>query len=307
MVQQQAVELLPSSVTAIERGDSHGLRRALQGLRPVPDVDLLHGLDVDLPLVANCPTVSTVHDLSVFDTPWAFSRYRSAGERRLLSRSIRKADELIAVSAFTAERIDHHFARSATVIPLAPRSNQTPIEPGAVDAVRRKHQLPERFVLQLASIEPRKDVELLADACAKLDIPLVLAGGHNRRSKVPSTAHHLGYVDDTEVDALLDAADIVAYISRYEGFGLPPLEAMARGRAVVASAVGALPEVAADGAELVPVGAGPELQRILEDLWNDCDRRHELATRGQQQAAALTWNKTAAATLDVYRKLGLRL
>lgn len=304
-MQTDAVCLLPSTVDAIARPVSSGVRRVLQGLRPLSDVDLIHGLDVDLPISVSCPTVSTVHDLAVFDAPWAFSRYRAEGERRIVARSVKQADEIIAVSNFTAERIEHHFGRSATVIPLAPRSQAGRSDPERIAAVRARYALPDRFVFQLASIEPRKDVQLLAAACEKLNLPLVLAGGHDRRARVPSSARHLGYVDASDIDPLIDAADIVAYISRYEGFGLPPIEAMARGQVVVASAVGALPQVAAEGVELVPVGDLATLVETLGALWNDDARRTELQERATAQAEKLSWQATGAATLGVYRRLGV--
>ncbi len=306
-VQSSAAPLLPRSVRAIDRPDGAGVKRAAYGMQPLPDVDLVHGLDVDLPLRLSCPSVATVHDLSVFDVPWAFSRFRAAGERLLIRRALARADKIVAVSSFTAERVAHHFDRQATVIPLAPRSKQDPVDEAKTAAVRRRYGLPERFVLQLGSIEPRKDVQLLADVCSELGIPLVLAGAAGGRHPVPTSARHLGYVDRDELAPLLDAATIVAYISRYEGFGLPPLEAMARGRPVVASAVGGLPDVAADGACLVPVDGRAELVTALRTLWGDDAQRHELGRRAIEVAGRLSWQATAQATVAVYRSLGLRV
>ncbi|MEM9650858.1 MAG: glycosyltransferase family 1 protein [Actinomycetota bacterium] len=303
VVSNRAAALLPDGIEPIPRLAGSGARRALQGMRSVPDADIVHGLDVDLPFRSSCPTVATVHDLSVFDVPWAFSRYRAAGERRLVAAAIGRADALVAVSAFTAERINHHFGRSACVIPLAPRSSPAQTTPEARGDVRRRYDLPDRFVLQLASIEPRKDVDLLASACTAVGVPLVLAGSIGRRT-VPAGARHLGYVPSADIDPLLDTADIVAYISLYEGFGLPPLDAMSRGRPVVASAVGALPEIAADGAELVPPGNEEALKTALRELLADDDRRADLATRAVNTASRLSWRATAVHTLDVYRRLG---
>ncbi|MGI9595249.1 MAG: glycosyltransferase family 4 protein [Acidimicrobiales bacterium] len=305
VVQAHAAELLPAGVRPICRPVSRGGRRAIEAMKTIDSVDLVHGLDVDLPIRRSCPRVATVHDLSVFDTPWAFSRYRAAGERAVVGRSIKTADAIIAVSAFTAERIEHHFGRSSTVIPLAPPVDVPPVDGAAVAEVRRRHRLPPRFVLQVSSIEPRKDVALLADACAELQIPLVLAGGVTGRSVPPPGAHHLGYVDQDDIPALLDAADIVAYISRYEGFGLPPLEAMARARPVVASGVGGLPEAVGDAARLFDVGDRAALVAALGQLWHDRSARDELAARGRCRMESRSWADAAEATLEVYRQLGV--
>ncbi len=316
VVQSDAVGELPAGVESIERPVAAGTRRAIEALRSVGPADVVHGLDVDLPLRRRSPRVTTVHDLAVFDTPDAFSRYRAMGERLLLTRAIRTADEVIAVSNFTAERIEHHFGRSATVTPLAPSVADRSSGPagGAVEEpgdgaggapdVRDELGLPERFVLQVATIEPRKDGQLLAAACRRLGLPLVLAGGLDPRCRVPDGAIHLGRVSDADRDRLVDAATVIAYISRYEGFGLPPVEAMARGRPVVATAVGGLPDVVDDGAVLIAADVD-ELERALRQLWLDDDARRHLGDAGRRAAGRLSWGDTAARTIEAYRRIGL--
>lgn len=103
----------------------------------------------------------------------------------------------------------------------------------------------------------------------------------------------------------MDRATVVAYVSRYEGFGLPPLEAMARSRPVVATAVGALPDLVGQGALLVPVGDQGALERALRLLWEDDEANRVLARAGRQVADGLSWSATAASTLDIYRRLGV--
>jgi glycosyltransferase involved in cell wall biosynthesis len=256
-------------------------------------------------LRTGAPAVSTVHDLAVFDVPWAFSGMRSRGERLLLKRSLRRADAIVAVSAFSAERVKAIFGRDATVTHLAPAPEFQPADAAAIDAVRTAHALPARFVLQVGTIEPRKDVHALAAACRTLGIPLVLAGGIGHGQQVPDGAHHLGYVDAAELPALYGAATIVAYISSYEGFGLPPVEAMACGAPVVATSVGALGEVAVGAARLVRHGDADALAAAIGDLWRDDAQRAELAASGLARARSLTWARTAATTAGVYRSLGV--
>jgi glycosyltransferase involved in cell wall biosynthesis len=266
----------------------------------------VHGLDVDLPLsAAGAPMVSTVHDLSVFDTPWAFSPVRARGERLLLRSSLRRADALVAVSAFTAQRIHDVFGLSASITPLAPAPEFTQPSPAELARVRREHALPERFVLHIGTVEPRKDVLLLADVCRDLDVPLVLGGAVAPGEAVPTSARHLGYVPAADLPALYAGATVVAYPSRYEGFGLPPLEAMACGAPVVATRVGALPETLADAARLVPPRDAPALRAALRELLHDEQARHTLVAAGLDRAKAFSWSATAHGTLDVWRRLGV--
>lgn len=303
VVQEDAVGELPGGVTALSRPPSSGGRRALQGLVPVRGAILFHGLDVDLPVAQRSPTVTTVHDMSVFDTPWAMSRVRARGEQLLLRRSIRRADEIISVSRFTAERVKALTGRESTVVPLAPAPWARVPSPDEVAAARRKYLLPPRFVLQLGTLEPRKKPEVVNAALTDSGVPLVLAGGGTDGPDRPAGSLGLGYVDLADIPALYRAADVVAYASAYEGFGLPPVEAMACGAVVVASAVGGIPEAVARGAVVVQ-GLDPGVWReALSPLLTDDAAREEQRRAAVERAGWLNWGTTAAATAKVYRRL----
>ncbi|AGF73605.1 glycosyltransferase family 4 protein [Corynebacterium halotolerans] len=302
VVQADAAGELPGGVRPVRRPVSSGARRALQGMVPV-SADLFHGLDVDLPVGQQGPTVATVHDMSVFDTPWAMSRIRARGERFLLRRALRRADAIISVSAFTAERVAEITGRTSAVTPLAPGSWTHVPSDEAVRMVRRKYGLPPRFVLQLGTLEPRKRPEVVNEALQGTGVPLVLAGGGTDGPGRPTGSIGLGYVDLEDIPALYRAADVVAYASAYEGFGLPPVEAMACGAVVVASAVGGIPEAVGDGAVVVS-GLDPVRWReALLPALNDGDVRAALSADATEQVRKLTWNATAAATAEVYAPL----
>lgn len=303
VVQEDAVGELGGGVQAIRRPVCSGALRAVHGLRPVPGVGVFHSLDVDLPLGQRGATVSTVHDMSVFDTPWAFGAVRARGERALLRRSIQRADAVIAVSRFTAERVLELTGRHATVTALAPAGWVRVPEARELETVRARYGLPEKFILQLGTLEPRKNPHVVAEAARALGVPMVLGGAGTDGPDRPPGTIGLGYVDRTDVPALYRAASVVSYASRYEGFGLPPLEAMACGAVVAASAVGGIPESVGPGAVVVGRDTAEQWTRVLRELLEDADRRAELRTAAARVVRSRTWRHVAEETLAVYDTL----
>jgi glycosyltransferase involved in cell wall biosynthesis len=246
-----------------------------------------------------------VHDLSVFDVPWAFSKFRAYGEQALVRDALRRADVIIAVSDFTAQRVEDLSGRESFVTPLAPASWARPPDPQLIVAVRSKYSLPANFVLQVGTIEPRKRSHLVAEAARQLGIPCVLAGQGTRSSYIPESAIGLGYVPVDDLPSLYVAATVVTYASVYEGFGLPPVEAMACGAAVVASRVGALPDVVEDGAVLVTTHELADWKDALRPLIEDADARSELRARAVEAASNLSWSRTAELTIKSYESAGV--
>ncbi len=303
LIQSDAVAELPRGMAAVTRPVSDGARRAVYGAAPMR-ASVFHGLDVDLPLAGPSTTVATVHDLSVINMPSASSRFRAAGENVLVRRSLRRADVLIAVSAFTAERIHAVTGRDAHVVELAPAGWARPPSQADVDRVRAAHRLPEKFVLQ-GTVEPRKNVALVVAVADELGIPCVLAGARSTGPDAPASAIGLGYVDVADLPALYAAATVTAYASYYEGYGLPPVEAMACSAAVVASAVGALPEVVGGGARLVATDDVADWVAAMAPLVHDPSARTELSRAATSVMASVTWERTARATVDVYRAEGI--
>jgi glycosyltransferase involved in cell wall biosynthesis len=307
VVQQDAATELPDSITPQTRPVSSGVVRTAMGVAPEMSSDVFHGLDVDLPVVSRGLTVATVHDTSVIDMPGASSWFRAKGEQQLVRRTLRKADLLLAVSEFTAERIQALSGRRATVVELAPASWARPPSAADVEAVRARLHLPERFVLQVGTVEPRKDVALVARAAAELGLPCVLAGAGSTGPDAPRTAIGLGYVDTADLPGLYAAATITAYASKYEGYGLPPVEAMACGGAVVASAVGALPQVVGDGAVLARSHRIEDWVLAMRPVAFDDATRTELTSAAVAVAGKLTWGRTAELTAEAYRDAGVVL
>jgi len=305
VVQADATAELPARMQAQVRPACVGMRRVVENLRPFGPASLVHGLDTELPLRPGAPTVNTVHDLALFDQPSAFRYAKRLVKPLTVRRSIKAADALIAVSAFTAERVRARFGRDAVVVHEAPGPSFRSPTPAAVDEIRRRFHLPSAFVLYVGNLEPRKQVPTLAEACRIADVPLVLAGGAVTTIDTPAGATRLGHVSQDDLPALFVAATVVAYVSSYEGFALPPIEAMACGATVVATRVGALPDVAGGGVEFVPIGDAARQAGVLKELFHDPARRTERRDAALRAANALSWDAAARDTVAVYRSLGV--
>lgn len=258
--------------------------------------------------------VATVHDLA-FD---AFPDLFPATWRRLyrlgLRAAIRRADLLLTPSGSTAEALATRGADPARIriTPLASFLPPTDADPEEVVA---RLGIEGPFVLCPATLEPRKNQVTLIRAYRQIapEVPhtLVLAGpdgwGVDQIAEEcarpgPGAVIRTGRVSPEDLDALYRRADAVAYVSRYEGFGLPVLEAMQRGTPVVASTTGALAETAGDAALLADPDDVGAIAGALAAALTDPGLRATLSARGRERAAGFSWAATARATLDAYRE-----
>ena len=289
-------------------------------------VDLLHcPLNVQ-PVLTTCPVVLTIHDLTFIRFPERFSRvkqrylatltrYSARRARRILADSAATRDDVIAAFGIPPERVDVVYGACDPDFRPVDRSDNE--EVAALAAFRRKHQLPDRFILYLATLEPRKNVDRLVHAYARLvaqGFPhaLVLAGGkgwgyekifraieeHGLRDRVITP----GYVSRDEQPRWYNAADLFVYPSQYEGFGLPPLEAMACGIPVVTSDASSLPEVVGSAGKTVNVDDVEALADAMAAVLSDPAEAARMREQGLQRAATFTWESAAAACVTAYRR-----
>ena len=259
-----------------------------------------------------CPAVITIHDLAIYRHPEWFPSGQPLATRVIVPGSIRRADAIIAVSNHTAHDLEQLFGVAPErigVIPQGVSPRYRPLARADTEAVRLRLGLPERFVLFVSAIEPRKNLDTLLDAWALIGsrLPLVVVGGwgwryeriRERLARLGPGLTLLGEANPETLPALYNLATCLAHPAWYEGFGLTPLEAMACGTPVVCSDSSSLPEVTGDAALLVDPADVEGWRRALERISDDGELRADLRRRGILRAARFSWERTAQATWEV--------
>lgn len=289
--------------------------------------DILHAPTGSLPMGFRGKSVITVHDLAIYLHPEWFPGGQLFSRRYVVPSSIRKASRIIAVSESTKRDLTKLFKTDAEKVAVIHEGVEHHIPYSEIekkkDAVLSSHKISEPYFLYLGTIEPRKNVEGLIAAFERLtkefpdlvgDTKLILAGAKGWKSGAAFKAiekaklrlrkdvvRHIGYVDAE--DKLTLMAESVAFVfpTRYEGFGLPVLEAMSLGVPVITTETSSIPEITGrDGAMLVGVDDQAELILAMKHLLEDPDRRAMLGQRGLERSTEFSWEKTAGETLEVY-------
>jgi glycosyltransferase involved in cell wall biosynthesis len=285
-------------------------------------VDLLHAMAFVAPVLSPCPTIVTVFDLSFLLFPEAFKPANRLYLRLMARLSVQRAARVITISSSTQRDVMAWLgapAERVRTVYCGVDPHFHPLPMAEVDAFRRARGLPERFIFFLGTIEPRKNVLRLVDAFADLialdlkDLHLIVAGGRGWLSEpvfarveelgLEDRVHFPGYVPEEEKRLWYNAATCFCFPSLYEGFGLPPLEAMACGVPVIASNVSSLPEVVGDAGITVSPEDRAALTGALHRLLVDPALRKELAARGLARARRFSWTEAARETADIYHQV----
>ena len=283
-------------------------------------IDLLHAMAFVGPLVCPCPLVVTVFDLSFLRYPQAFRPGNRLYLRLFTRVSVRRAQRVIAISKHTKADITHWLGVPPDRIEMVYCGVEEcfhPLPTEEVLAFRQEKGLPEQFLLYVGTLEPRKNLSLLLRAYARLRTaggtppPLILAGARGWMCEdlfsqveelgLRDSVHFPGYVSLEELPLWYNAATCFVYPSLYEGFGLPPLEAMACGTPVLSSDAASLPEVVGDAGLLLDPLDEEVWARELARVLGRPDLRRELAERGLDRARRFNWGRAAEETVHVYR------
>lgn len=265
-------------------------------------------------------TVLTIHDLSFLRHPEWFRRERAAYYRRAVARSARLAARVLVVSPFTGHEVQDWLGLPPDRIDVTPNgvgTEFTPASAGDCAAIRRKYRLPQRFFLYVGTLEPRKNVPRLIEAWTRIagatETDLVVAGRMGWKTEpIVATANkcpfkdriHLpGYIEPEDLPSLLSAAQAFVWPSLFEGFGLPPLEAMACGTPVVTSNTAAMPETVGDAALMIDPLDVEALADAMQRLETNAELREILRVRGLARAASFTWRMCAVSAFAAYQKV----
>jgi glycosyltransferase involved in cell wall biosynthesis len=296
------------------------MRLALPIDRLIGQPDLLHSPDFVAPPV-KAPLIATIHDLSYLVVPEFahpnLKRYLEAS----VPRTIRRASHVIAVSEMTRQDIIERYqvepSRVSTIYNGVDGWFYEP-DRAAVERAIEHFGLRRPYFIIVGTVEPRKNHLALLHAFAQLyekrkDVSLAIVGSPGwlsepiiaeiEKSAMSMPVRYLRFVDDTWIPALYAGSVALVSPSWYEGFGLPVLEAMACGAAVITSDRGSLPEVAGDNAILVPPGDIEELAASMERLLYDSALRADLVRRGRDHAATFSWRAAAEEHVELYRQV----
>jgi glycosyltransferase involved in cell wall biosynthesis len=274
---------------------------------------LFHGTNFEVPLRGNCPSVITIHDLSLLLHSSTHEARAVVRSRIRLPRMARKAALVITDSEQVRREVCEHLGirpEKVIAIPLAPQASFVPAPAEVAAEARRRLGVEEEFVLYAGTIEPRKNLATLLTAfedvlrTTELRPQLVIAGklGWKQNELLQKMENSdriklIGYVSDVDLCALYSSCRAFVYPSVYEGFGLPPLEAMACGAPVIASAV---PSVTNSTARVIEATDAQGLARHLVELVSDAGARQTLSAEGLKHAAKFSWAQTAASTRELY-------
>lgn len=298
----------------------HRARVPLSVERFVGDVDVVHGTDFVLP-PTKAKTLLSIHDFAYIihpeTAPPELRRYLGS----VVPRNIARADHIHVNSRATKadmERLIGVDPSKSTIVYSGSGADFYPRSTAQIAELNQRLSLPERYILNVGTVQPRKNVERLIEAYAQLgdlaaDVPLVIAGKRGwmaepiyaavQKYNLAQRVQFLDFVSDQDLPTLYSGALVMAYPSLYEGFGVPIVEAQACGTPVITSNISSLPEIAGNAAILVDPHDPSAIANALRRILTESDLVTQLRIAGPRQAAKFTWEGTGLGILQLYESL----
>jgi len=310
--QHPAVSLLPAAASPFSLRQQWEIPRLLRA----SGAHRYHSPYCLMPYRPGMPTIVTVYDVIALRFPATVSLRARLLFRLASDWALRAATQTLTISQATQKDFSHYFGRAAAAsqaIPLAADERYCPQPPEETARVRQKYALPPAFALYLGINKPHKNLLRLVEAWKEAAPPqavLAIGGAWDRRYPEARQAaagiesiHFLGPLPEADLPGLYAAARLFIFPSLYEGFGLPVLEALACGAPVACARASSLPEVAGEAALYFDPWDGGQIALAIQRAWTDERLRAALTTHGLQQARRFSWERTARATLEVYRQV----
>jgi len=285
-------------------------------------VDVYHATDFVLPpTLPHTNTILTVHDLSFVRVPESASPKLKRYLDRVVPDSVRRADLVLADSQATKDDLVALYHTHPDKIQVLLSGVDSRFQPATTDPrdLRRKYNIPPRpYIFSVGTVQPRKNYARLIQALALVrarghDVSLVIAGGKGwledpiyaaiRETNMQEYVHFIGFADEQDLPALYTHAACTAFVSLYEGFGLPILESMGCGTPVVTSRVSSLPEVAGDAALMIDPYDTHAIAESISRILIDDTLRQTLIRRGRERVKQFTWERSARQLVDLYRQV----
>jgi len=286
-------------------------------------IDVYHGPNYVLPILGKGRMVLTIYDMISFATSGWYKPISRFRVQRLLKISAKKADKIITGSENSKRDIINILGlpdEKVKVIYIGIDNTYKPIsDHHKLDTVKKRYNITGSFIMHVGSLNPRKNIPRLIEAYSKLpaeilkEYQLVIAGKRSwKADEIFAKAKQLGlgdrvtftgFVEDADLPLLMNAAALLAFPSLYEGFGIPPLEAMACGTPVIASNTSSIPEVVGEAALLFDPYNVEEMADVMYRALTDKQLRNELRKKGFQRVKQFSWEKAARETLSVYEEV----
>lgn len=284
--------------------------------------NLIHYPDYALPILCRRPCIVTIHDLAMYSSSNTYTKSQVITKRFFMNFTVKKAHKFICISNFTAKELNKYYENIDTdkieVIYNGIDYKPYKISQQDILVTKNKFKINKPYILFVGTLSPSKNIHRLIKAFNNLkkqgyDYQLIIAGKKGwlyenlfqlvSKLKLDKEVIFTGYVSDSELEVLYNKCEFCSFISLYEGFGFPPLEAMARQKPVLVSNIASIPEVVGNAGLYCNPYSTSDITKKMIKLINDNNLKSSLIKRGVLRVKSFSWDKTANNTYKVYEKV----